>query len=99
LGPAGDGGFYLFAGKKTLPKSLWVGINYSVNTTLKELVKGLKPFGETKFLPELQDIDTGAEAMALLNRLTQLTTFPPKNTHNWAYYIINPLIFKHYIIF
>jgi glycosyltransferase A (GT-A) superfamily protein (DUF2064 family) len=37
VGPASDGGFWLWGSKKPLPKSVWENVTYSVDTTLEEL--------------------------------------------------------------
>ena len=58
IGPATDGGFYLFAGSTPLPASLWEGVQYSVASTAAQLIDGLAPFGMVKLLPPLADLDT-----------------------------------------
>jgi rSAM/selenodomain-associated transferase 1 len=66
LGPAEDGGYYLFGGSKPLRHSLWVAVPYSAANTLEAFADLLQSFGCIQYLPELFDVDTAAE----LPRLT-----------------------------
>jgi uncharacterized protein len=60
LGPAADGGFYLFASKKKFPKRAWVNASYSSPNTRDEFMSSLGLNPQNCFLlPELFDIDTG----------------------------------------
>lgn len=72
VGPASDGGFYLFAGKKRLPKSFWTKINYSLSTTFSELINNLKNHGKIEVIKELHDIDTREDSLELLQRLQKM---------------------------
>ena len=58
IGPAPDGGFYLFSGKETIPAEIWKNVKYSQKDTLKTLEKNLQKenFSLTKLEP-LEDID------------------------------------------
>lgn len=69
IGPALDGGFYLFAGSKKIDKNLWTTVPYSQNNTLEELSKNLKTIAEIKLLKPLTDIDTIDDIILLLNQL------------------------------
>ena len=58
LGPAADGGFYLFAGKKKVPESVWVQTPYSSHDTFKILSQNLVVVGQLcSHLPVLHDVD------------------------------------------
>lgn len=67
FGPATDGGFYLFAGRKPIAATIWNAVVYSQSDTRKQLQKLLSLSGGkfSKDLPELQDIDTVEELRSL----------------------------------
>lgn len=65
VGPAIDGGFYLFAGSVPLPTSLWEAIEYSAATTAGELISALNPYGAVELLPPLTDLDTADDLKRL----------------------------------
>ena len=56
VGPASDGGFYLFASEDPLERETWESVAYSRKDTLKQLLAaiGLRP---AELLPEETDID------------------------------------------
>ncbi len=58
LGPAADGGFYLFAGRRPLVAEIWEGVTYSEDTTAAELKQRLLPLGRVATLGRLTDVDT-----------------------------------------
>jgi rSAM/selenodomain-associated transferase 1 len=58
LGPAEDGGYYLFGGATALPRSLWVAVPYSAADTLEVFAELLRPLGPIQYLPEMFDVDT-----------------------------------------
>lgn len=61
VGPARDGGFYLFAGRKAIPADIWESVEYSAATTLASLVAKLAPLGEIVWLEMRTDADHGAD--------------------------------------
>ena len=58
LGPAMDGGFYLFGGREPLPVETWTGVTYSTSTTMAELVVALEWVGRVQLLDVTFDVDT-----------------------------------------
>lgn len=66
LGPAEDGGYYLFSGAKALPRAVWIAVPYSASNTLEVFADLLQAFGPLQYLPEMFDVDTASE----LPRLT-----------------------------
>jgi glycosyltransferase A (GT-A) superfamily protein (DUF2064 family) len=58
LGPAEDGGYYLFGGAAALPRELWVAVPYSAANTLRVFAELLRPFSPIQYLPRLFDVDT-----------------------------------------
>lgn len=69
LGPTEDGGYYLFAGGKELPKSAWTNVTYSYEHTRAELAKQLEPEGKVTYLPSLFDIDTVSDYRRLKSKV------------------------------
>lgn len=58
VGPASDGGFWLWGSKKPLPKSVWENVTYSVDTTLEELIaQALKHVDYVYPTYQMQDVD------------------------------------------
>lgn len=66
LGPAKDGGFYLFGGNQPIEKSVWTSVTYSSDSTAKELAGQLTRRGKIHTLPILSDVDTGEDLKASL---------------------------------
>lgn len=57
IGETDDGGFYLFGGTRSLPKSTWTSVEYSVDTTSSQLCQNLKQLGQLSFTSKNFDID------------------------------------------
>lgn len=57
FGPAEDGGYYLFGGKREIPLQVWESIAYSENDTRKELQKALEEVSSSQEVDELFDVD------------------------------------------
>ena len=58
VGPAKDGGFYLFGSLRPLSRNIWEAVGYSRETTLNELIAELKAVDrEVRYLPHEQDVD------------------------------------------
>ena len=73
LGPAADGGFYLFGGRVTLERAAWTGVTYSASTTMAELVVALEQKGRVRLLPTEFDVDTIDELFLLRDALMSET--------------------------
>jgi len=70
IGPALDGGFYLFAAKVPITEQIWTKVNYSQSITLEELSSNLAANGITiQLLSSQGDIDTVNDLKPLLNAL------------------------------
>lgn len=77
LGPADDGGFYLFAGSRPLPRGLWENVPYSAADTGQLLADALRSLAPVRTLPPLFDVDTVAELRQLATVLrTQKALLP-----------------------
>ena len=70
IGPAFDGGFYLFAAKRTILKTIWTQVTYSEPNTLKELTANLANHHiAIHWLSEQGDIDTVSDLKSLISIL------------------------------
>ena len=59
IGPALDGGFYLFAAKIPIKRQIWTEVSYSQSQTLAELRSNLAAHGiSVELLPLQTDVDT-----------------------------------------
>ncbi len=65
FGPADDGGFYLFAGSRPIPRERWLGVPYSAPNTLRELVRVLEPLAPVIRLAPGFDVDTRDDLLRL----------------------------------
>jgi len=70
IGPALDGGFYLFAAKVPMAEQIWTKVRYSQTTTLEELRSNLRDHGiGIQSLCLQGDTDTVADFTPLLSAL------------------------------
>ncbi len=72
LGNATDGGFWLFGGRQSIPRSVWNGVRYSQADTVIQLRGALAAFGGIATLPELTDVDDAADLRQLASALSAL---------------------------
>lgn len=71
IGPAEDGGFYLFGGSRDLDPTLWAQVPYSDPRTTRVLTSLLAPLGPIRWLPPLFDVDTAEELARLRAALAE----------------------------
>jgi rSAM/selenodomain-associated transferase 1 len=57
LGPALDGGFWLFGGARPIDASVWRSVTYSVAQTAEQLLQALTGAGDVQFVEALRDVD------------------------------------------
>lgn len=57
VGLCEDGGFYIFGGRKEIPREAWLNITYSEATTGASLMMELERLGSVKRLPVQFDVD------------------------------------------
>lgn len=86
IGPAKDGGFYLFGGKEPIPKQSWLNIPYSSNKTAQGLIEQLHCLGSIQELPALFDVDTFSDFQHLIiqSRKEDSLTIKQKVFFDWA---------------
>lgn len=65
IGPADDGGYYLYGGHAPLPRELWLSVPYSVLETCTVFVSELAAYGDVHFLKQEFDVDTKADIKKL----------------------------------
>ena len=71
VGPATDGGFYLFGSAIPVPGEIWKKVAYSKQSTLLELEWLIEKSGrKVERLNEEQDVDTAEDLERILERLT-----------------------------
>lgn len=58
IGPAIDGGFYLFGSQVSLTQKEWLNIPYSASNTTEKLLEQIQRRGKIHKLPLLTDVDT-----------------------------------------
>lgn len=78
LGPAADGGFYLFGGNQPVPSRAWMEVPFSQSCTMQLLAGWLQRIGTLHHLPELFDIDTAEDLQRLGPLLARTTNLLPE---------------------
>lgn len=78
LGPAADGGFWLFGSRVPMPAQVWLSIRYSQPHTAAELSTALTALGGIAYLPVLSDVDSAADLAALRAALAALPKALPQ---------------------
>ncbi|MGE3535701.1 MAG: TIGR04282 family arsenosugar biosynthesis glycosyltransferase [Parachlamydiales bacterium] len=73
LGPASDGGFYLFGGRAPISREVWIQTPYSSDQTFQTLKASLTRLGDVGVLAELSDVDTVADLKNLLQNSNKKT--------------------------
>ena len=88
IGPAKDGGYYLFGGTQELPEFVFTDVTYSSNHTLSEFTENLKQMGEIETLTELSDVDTKDELRSVYSEFHGPLTKSQNILKEWIYKII-----------
>jgi hypothetical protein len=69
MGPATNGGFWLFGGRAPVPPVVWRSVAYSRADTGARLAEALGPFGSISRVPALADTDEVSDLPALMSAL------------------------------
>lgn len=77
LGPARDGGFWLFGGRAPIARETWCSVRYSQADTAKQLRQALGMRREQPALPILTDVDTADDLVMLDAALSALAAPSP----------------------
>ena len=72
LGPADDGGFWLFGANVTPPLAAWSIVQYSAAETARDLRNGMNELGAWHTLATLTDVDHGRDLPSVLHALETL---------------------------
>jgi uncharacterized protein len=78
IGPAADGGFWLFGARVPIPEHVWLSVAYSQPDTAARLCAALSTLGAIAYLPTLADVDTAADLVALRAALAALPEALPE---------------------
>jgi len=78
LGPARDGGFWLFGGNLALPLQAWRGVHYSAAETARDLRIAMGELGQWHLLPELTDVDCASDLPIAVRELQRLPVLRPE---------------------
>ena len=81
IGPANDGGYTLFGGRKSIALESWKSVSWSVETTREELIKTLpsKPFQ----LPTHTDVDTKSDLTTIIHEMPNGMNTEQKTLIDW----------------
>lgn len=83
IGPARDGGFYLFGGNVILPEEVWTSVAYSQSGTCDALTDKIKNYGDVVFLPTLSDADVASDLPFLMLEIQNTDHPATKEIENW----------------
>lgn len=72
LGPARDGGFWLFGASIAPPVAVWQQVRYSARDTAHALQAAMAGYGSWRILPELTDVDRAKDLAAVLQEFQRL---------------------------
>lgn len=77
IGPADDGGFYLFSSNAELTEAVWKKTTYSTSETLKELLANLWSLHQISMFQALTDVDTATDLPILKRELESVPVLSP----------------------
>lgn len=77
LGPARDGGFWLYGGNRTAPLGVWESVPYSVADTAARFRAAFDSFGAWRVIESLTDVDRGEDLAAFRSELAGLAAPQP----------------------
>lgn len=85
FGPARDGGFWLFGGRRMIPKEIWLSPRYSSADARTDFESGLKQMGlkPGPLLPVLTDIDEADDLARLAAEWPSPMTPPQRRLARW----------------
>jgi hypothetical protein len=77
IGPASDGGFWLFGGRAALPRNVWTRVRYSQPRAASELQQQVAVQGAVSAIGCLTDVDNAENLPALRRALEALDAPQP----------------------
>ncbi|MBW3551175.1 MAG: DUF2064 domain-containing protein [Proteobacteria bacterium] len=72
LGPASDGGFWMFGANMSPPLPAWTQVRYSADDTARQFRRNMEALGAWRTLSTLTDADHGRDLPAVLHALETL---------------------------
>lgn len=78
LGPAHDGGFWLFGANIAPPLPIWIDVAYSAASTARDLRRAMRDLGEWRTLETLTDVDHASDLSAVRHALLALDDPTPE---------------------
>tara|TARA_R110002111_G_scaffold144910_2_gene211303 strand:- start:173129 stop:173824 length:696 start_codon:yes stop_codon:yes gene_type:complete len=78
IGPASDGGFYLFGSQICLTREEWCHVPYSAESTSEMLLAQIQDQGDVHQLPILTDVDTVHELKSIRQEMRHADLFLPE---------------------
>ena len=72
IGPASDGGFWLYGNNRSVPGALWQSVPYSQADTGARFRHAFVAHGDWLTLPRLTDVDTVADLSAMCQQMSRL---------------------------
>ena len=78
LGPARDGGFWLFGGNVAPPTDSWQRVRYSARETARDLRRTMRNCGQWQTLQELSDVDHASDLAEVHDALLRLPEASPE---------------------
>lgn len=78
MGPAADGGFWLFGGNRVPPRQAWTSVVYSVADTARELQQSMRDLGDWRTLATLTDADHVSDLVPVHRALQSLADSTPE---------------------
>ena len=78
LGPARDGGFWLFGGNVAPPVDVWQQVHYSARETARDLRVAMADYGQWQTLPELSDVDCASDLAVVVQEFQRLLVLQPE---------------------
>ena len=72
LGPARDGGFWLFGASVAPPVAVWQQVRYSARDTARDLQAAMTAYGPWQILRELTDVDRANDLAAVRQEFQRL---------------------------
>ena len=78
IGPACDGGFYLFGSQICLTQEVWLNVPYSASNTAEKLREQIQDRGDILELPVLTDVDTVHELKTIKQEVSNEESVLPE---------------------
>lgn len=88
VGPASDGGYYLFGGRDPVSRQLWTSVSWSTGRTLKQFSEELS--SKPVELPMRTDVDRVSDLKGLLREMPAVPTEEQQRLMNWVQELQSP---------